>query len=425
MIVKFLSNKKGGSSNSINYLLDKKRVKNGTAKILSGNQNHTKQIIDSLTKKQKVSFGVMSFEEENISEDLKKEMMQEFEKTFFAGMEKEQYNILWVEHTDKGRLELNCVIPKIELSTGRSFNPYNHKTDLHLKDLFTKKMNLQHKFSDPNDPAKARNLQGAYKQENLIKDYKELDKKLHTLVSKNDINSRNEIIKFLKENDIKITRQGKDYISVKFDENHKAKRLKGGIYQEDFTDANSLDLIYKSKNLEAEKFANRDVTAELESINNRLINAKNKRGEYNKERYSKPKQTMKRRALEIEEPILKEGKSNDRIGKDTDTRARERATRIAEFRKSNTANRERIHQSTESDSRQLYPKAQGVVRGRKLIRTAREFTNSTVRIFRNKIAEFGETIKRLVDESKDLIRESNELVERARESLDSSHHRQR
>ncbi|MGK3325838.1 hypothetical protein ACSLPB_29600, partial [Escherichia coli] len=40
------------------------------------------------------------------------------------GLEKNQYSILWVEHQDKGRLELNFVIPNMELQTGKRLQPY-------------------------------------------------------------------------------------------------------------------------------------------------------------------------------------------------------------------------------------------------------------------------------------------------------------
>ena len=41
------------------------------------------------------------------------------------GLEKNQYSILWVEHQDKGRLELNFVIPNMELQTGKPVS-YTH-----------------------------------------------------------------------------------------------------------------------------------------------------------------------------------------------------------------------------------------------------------------------------------------------------------
>ncbi|CCF81062.1 hypothetical protein HBZS_115110 [Helicobacter bizzozeronii CCUG 35545] len=49
----------------------------------------------------------MSFEERNIDESLKQEIMQSFEQMLMTEVMADRYDILWVEHTDKDRLELN------------------------------------------------------------------------------------------------------------------------------------------------------------------------------------------------------------------------------------------------------------------------------------------------------------------------------
>ncbi|XJH68835.1 hypothetical protein AB2G49_26795 (plasmid) [Escherichia coli] len=41
-----------------------------------------------------------------------KRVMASFERVLMPGLEKNQYSILWVEHQDKGRLELNFVVPE-------------------------------------------------------------------------------------------------------------------------------------------------------------------------------------------------------------------------------------------------------------------------------------------------------------------------
>ena len=128
MVVKFFGNKKGGSTASIDYLLNERKSK-GTARLLQGDEQLTRDIINSLNFKQKTTVGCLSFEEKNISEDMKYQLMQDFENHLLPGMQ-DRYNILWVEHTDKGRLELNFVIPKIDLETQKSLNPYYHKADL-------------------------------------------------------------------------------------------------------------------------------------------------------------------------------------------------------------------------------------------------------------------------------------------------------
>ena len=78
MVVKFFSNKKGGSSKAINYLLNE-REQQGTARVLKGDPDLTRQIINDIKFKQKTTVGCLSFEEKNISDDMKYQLMQDFE----------------------------------------------------------------------------------------------------------------------------------------------------------------------------------------------------------------------------------------------------------------------------------------------------------------------------------------------------------
>ncbi|MBO0102248.1 hypothetical protein, partial [Listeria monocytogenes] len=78
-------------------------------------------------------------------------------------------------------------------------------------------------------------VQGSKKAKELFKDYESLDKILHQQVADEVINSRDELITFLEQNNIEVTRKGKDYLSIKLPESKKAKRFKGSIYNEQFT----------------------------------------------------------------------------------------------------------------------------------------------------------------------------------------------
>ena len=160
--------------------------------------------------------------------------MESFEKALLTEQMKGRYNILWVEHSDKGgRLELNFVIPKIDLESQKSFNPYYHKADLKRIDCWKDIQNIQHGLSDPKDPSRERALQAPTKKREMIKDYLELEKIIESQIGKN-INSKSDLLEFLKGAGIEVTRNGKDYISVKLDSQAKAKRFKGEIYSDEF-----------------------------------------------------------------------------------------------------------------------------------------------------------------------------------------------
>jgi len=124
MICKFFRGGRtySGAKSAINYLLNEnERVAQGQAKVLQGNPDVTLNIIKNIKNKWKFSSGVMSFEE-LLDDKTKKEIIEEFKKTFFAGLEDDQYNLLIVEHSDKGRTELHFLIPRIELRTGKAYN---------------------------------------------------------------------------------------------------------------------------------------------------------------------------------------------------------------------------------------------------------------------------------------------------------------
>ncbi|WP_208369174.1 relaxase/mobilization nuclease domain-containing protein [Helicobacter pylori] len=238
MLVKFWGINQGGGDGdgSVNYLLNE-RVEQGTAKVLKGDANLTKSLLLSLTQKHKACVGCLSFEESNINDGLKYELMESFENALLTQEMQGRYNILWVEHTDKGRLELNFVIPRIDLITQKAFTPYYHSADITRIDLWKDCINLKHNFTNPKDLEKQHNIQQHQtknpKNKELLATYEKLDKLIQNNLGKL-FNSRDDIINFLKDSQCEVTRQGKDYISVKLPNEPKAKRLKGFYYHETF-----------------------------------------------------------------------------------------------------------------------------------------------------------------------------------------------
>lgn len=241
---KIFKNKGGGGLGSLKYLLDKKRVANGTAKVLRGNPEHTEALIKSMRSKQKVMMGVLSFEETYLDAALKEQLMSEYEELTFPGLDPSQYNILWVEHTDKnGKIELNYLIVKLELTSARYLQPHYYKADYPRVDAWERLQNLKHGFSDPLDPRKARTLQGVHPDSKIMKDYMSLDIFLHRLVAEGELKSRDEIISFIEKNSGVVTRRGKDNLSVKLKGQKKAQRFKTGttgIYSRAFTSREAL-----------------------------------------------------------------------------------------------------------------------------------------------------------------------------------------
>ena len=234
MLVKFFKHGSGNGKSAFNYLLNH-RVKEGTSRVLRGNADLTLSIIQSLKTKKKYKSGCLSFEEENLSSSSKEEMMDLFEETIFPGIPKENRNIVWIEHTDKNRLELNFVIPRVELFTFKAFNPYFHRVDKKRFSSFRDYVNSKYKLSNPLNPNKAQTLQlGDISRYSKNEHLKKLDAYLLSLIERNSLKNRDELISELKLLGYEITRTGKEYISIKTN-GSKAIRLKGKYYKEDWS----------------------------------------------------------------------------------------------------------------------------------------------------------------------------------------------
>lgn len=253
MLVKFFAGGTGAGKSPVNYLIretDSKGVRREPLpEVIKGNPNQTIQLIDSVNFKYKFHSGVISFApEDNPTEQQQQELIESFEKTAFAGLEPDQYDILWVRHshTSNGRIELHFVTPRVELTTGKSMSiapPGWQDYYCHWRDMW----NYQHQWSDPTDPARARIYQPGYQalrdaQDKRLElaglptttkreDYRKLITNYITQqIELGNIQNRNDIITHLENADIEVTRQGEEYITVTNQEIGKKIRLKGGIY---------------------------------------------------------------------------------------------------------------------------------------------------------------------------------------------------
>ena len=252
MLIKFFKTNSGGGESGIDYLLNS-RVADKTAYVIKGNEHVTRQIINNIENRQKTCIGCLSFEEDNIDQNIKQELIREFERILF-GMYRERFNILWVEHIDEGRLELNFVIPKIDLKSGLAFNPYYHKADMPLIDSWQNYTNLRYNFSDPKDPAKSYILQGQKKEISLIKDYIELERILIDKFINQEFTCRSDILKAFNDSNIEITRVGEDYVSVKLPNSKKARRFKGDMFNEKFTSIEAMEQLRSKADARAAEF---------------------------------------------------------------------------------------------------------------------------------------------------------------------------
>lgn len=352
MVVKFFSNKKGGSAKAINYLLNE-REQQGTARVLQGDPDLTRQIINDIKFKQKTTVGCLSFEEQNISEDMKYQLMQDFEKHLLPSMQ-DRYNILWVEHTDKGRLELNFVIPKIDLVTQKSLNPYYHKADLPRVEKWQDLQNLKYEFSNPKDPSKQRTLQTDSKEIGLSRDYEQLDKLLHNLTEQGQINNREQLVELLQSNQIEVTRKGKDYLSIKLPDSKKARKFKGSIYDEQFTSIREIETLSEKAEHRAREYNNRDTQRELERLNADLKSYTQTKERELRKKYPTTRERTENKNREIEREFNKD--TQEKVKYDRGNDREQNGKREQSKNHTNSNNNIHFDNSNNIDNSLLYDK---------------------------------------------------------------------
>lgn len=235
MIVQFFNRGTGHGKSPINYLLGRNRDRAG-AELLRGNPDETIAIIDGSDYAKKYTSGCLSFEEADIPIAQKIALMDSFEECLFSGLDKNQYHCCWVQHLDKGRLELNFVIPNVELLSGKRLQPYFHLADKPRVDAWRTIQNIQYGFSDPDDPEKR---QGFTHAKDLPKNSKVIQQKIHEgferLILAGRVRNRDDVVQTLHESGFEITRITERSISLKNpEEGGRNIRLKGAFYEQDF-----------------------------------------------------------------------------------------------------------------------------------------------------------------------------------------------
>jgi len=234
VIVKIHSRGAGSGSGPVDYLLGKDRLRDD-ARVLRGDAERTRELIDGCDFARAYTSGVLSFQEADIEEPEKTRLMDEWEQTLMTGLDKDQYACLWVEHQDKGRLELNFVFPNIELQTGKRLQPYFDRADRPRVNAWQTLTNDRLGLRDPNDPAYRRPLTQA---SDLPRDKQQAAEKLTAglmnLMAQGVIRSRQGVVAQLESIGLTVARETKSSISVADPSGGRNIRLKGMIYERDF-----------------------------------------------------------------------------------------------------------------------------------------------------------------------------------------------
>lgn len=272
--------------------------------------------------------------------------IENFRDQWFPGMkEGENFADYWNIHTDKGRLELNCVFVKMELTTGKQFNPFppgqlNIDMRDHYIDLLNDRNGFDRKISNPfaihhNDlelKEVGNETEFTLNQKNVVKPKKDdIQNYLSKKILDEKINNRKELIqelqkygevKFLdKENSLPDPKTGKhsyDYISFIPEGFDKPIRLDGPAFKKN-VDFNELREEFHQHHQKDEK-TNEYKLVNLELTDKERVDKKKKLENHrdyelkkNMKLMSKPKSSNKNRSRVYLSKSQKNNKSSKKL----------------------------------------------------------------------------------------------------------------
>jgi len=234
MIVKFHARGRGSGAGPVDYLLGKAQPREG-AYLLQGKPDEVRELIDASPYAKKYTSGVLSFAEPDLPAGQREKLMESFERILMPGLDKDQYSILWVEHQDKGRLELNFVIPNTELQSGRRLQPYFDRADRPRIDAWQTIINGRLGLRDPNAPENRR----ALVTPSTLPETKQAASQAITdgllrLCEAGEVKTRQDVIQVLTGAGFDVVRTTSRSISVADPDGGRNIRLKGAIYEQSF-----------------------------------------------------------------------------------------------------------------------------------------------------------------------------------------------
>ena len=304
MLLKFFDRGTGKGKSPVEYILKetdaKGVIRDPKPELIKGDPQQTINLIDSLNFKHKYRSGVISFASTDAPTlEQQQALINSFEKVAFAGLEPDQYDILWVKHTHTGsdRVELHFITPRVELSTGKSLNIAPPGWESYFRP-WRDCWNTSNGWASPDDPQRARIYHPGHQalinaqnhrlelagQTSISRDdaRKLITNHLTAYIQDGQIQNRNDIITTLESSGFSITRQGEDYLTVTHNDLDKRVRLKGGIYSASWR----LGQEPTPETTTRQTTTRADLQARIREAQEKLSENVSKRRDYHQQRYS-------------------------------------------------------------------------------------------------------------------------------------------
>ncbi|MFX5168765.1 relaxase/mobilization nuclease domain-containing protein [Acinetobacter baumannii] len=256
--IKFLEHGKGSAAHASAYLLDdldhKGHVRAGI-EVLRGDATTFNAICNATPHLWKYTSGVIAWSPDDApAQEQIHEVLTEFEKHSFAGLDPSQYHLFAVLHTDdNGSKHIHVLIPRIDLASGKAMNiaPPGHQDHFDpLRDYF----NTKYQWSRPDDIRWVREVQ----EPNWVA---KINKSAEKIIPKQNLETmkRKQFVRYVDAHiremmklgeivnqadivaeiqcfkGVKSVKAGKAFVSVTLDnEKETTHRLRGDLYCENF-----------------------------------------------------------------------------------------------------------------------------------------------------------------------------------------------
>lgn len=293
MIISFFKSGTSDSRSPVNYVMGKLDHLNNERSVkpkeIGGSIEEFAAAVDFNHNKWKYTSGVISFRDKENPTDAQKEIiLKAFKRVYFAGLDPENIPHVFVEHRDKGNLEIHFLVSRMT-TDGKSFNmnPPGRKS-FELTKAFQAAINHKMDYDQVvENPFKAHlsKFENQYPSKSNSKIKECLASSLSKGIIQGKINNRNELINTLESVGVKITRKGQDYLSIKFPNTEKAIRLKGSMFEYN-ADYKALKEIFKS---EAKTLTEKQYSKNIDKLRELI----GERASFNQERH-KPRRLKAR-----------------------------------------------------------------------------------------------------------------------------------
>ena len=255
MHIKFLDHGKGSAAHASAYVLDELdhlgNVRAGV-EVLRGDATTFNAVCDANPHLWKYTSGVIAWsKEDNPTNEQIQDVLNDFEKHAFSGLDPSQYHLFAVLHTDDdGSKHIHVLAPRLDIQSGKSLNiapPGHEKHFDSLRDYFNTKYQwsrpddllLMQTTQEPNHIAKlnaqAKKILNEQDLTNLTKSQfcKVIDNYVKTLLKTQTVKNRAEIVSCIEQLEGVASVRAQQTVTVTLN-NGKKHRLSGDFYHEQF-----------------------------------------------------------------------------------------------------------------------------------------------------------------------------------------------